>query len=230
MSWASSCLRPRATVPGSMPSSPAIRASPPQPHLRDSRPAYSRRWRSSSKLANSTIAARSWSGMRSASGTGPTSPGAASRARRALSCCVHGDGAMAGSVARSFPDYYRLQSKHVRRRREGPARPAAQGWWGSARCRRRHVGLEEPSRDNEPARRTARGSQSASPRACGRAAVHPTHQCANGSASQMSSRSITPAPATFTFAIAAPTGAPWCHVACTVTSTRGAIPAATGGM
>ena len=29
MSWASSCLRPRATVPGSIPSSPAIRASPP---------------------------------------------------------------------------------------------------------------------------------------------------------------------------------------------------------
>ena len=29
----------------------------------------------SSRLANSTIAARSWSGMRSASGTGPTSPG-----------------------------------------------------------------------------------------------------------------------------------------------------------
>ena len=42
-SWASSCLRPRATVPGSIPSNPAIRASPPQPHLRDSRPAYSRR-------------------------------------------------------------------------------------------------------------------------------------------------------------------------------------------
>ena len=48
MSWAdglaalpgSSCLRPRATVPGSIPSNPAIRASPPQPHLRDSRPAY----------------------------------------------------------------------------------------------------------------------------------------------------------------------------------------------
>ena len=87
-SWASSCLRPRATVPGSIPSNPAIRASPPQPHLRDSRPAYSRRWRSSSKLANSTIAARSSSGMRSASGIGPSSPGAASRARRALSCCA----------------------------------------------------------------------------------------------------------------------------------------------
>ena len=49
---------------------------------------------------------------------------------------------MAGSVAWSLPDDYRLQSQHVRRCRAGSARPAAQGWWGSSRCRRRQVGLE----------------------------------------------------------------------------------------
>ena len=65
-----------------------MRVSPPQPHFSDSRPAYRRRWRSSSKLANSTIAARSSLGTRSASAIGPTSPGAASRARRAPSCCA----------------------------------------------------------------------------------------------------------------------------------------------
>ena len=40
---------------------------------------------------------------------------------------IHGGGALAGSLARSCPDYRRLLSKHVRRRAEGPDRPQAQG-------------------------------------------------------------------------------------------------------
>ena len=40
---------------------------------------------------------------------------------------IHGAGAMAGYLSGSCPDYYHLQSKHVRRRHEGPPRPQAQG-------------------------------------------------------------------------------------------------------
>ena len=57
---------------------------------------------------------------------------------------IHGDGAMAGSLAWFLPDDYRLQSKHVRRRHEGSARPEAEGRWQS-RCRSRRVGLREPA-------------------------------------------------------------------------------------
>ena len=58
---------------------------------------------------------------------------------------VHGDGAMAGTLAWSMPDHYRLQSQHVRRRHAGPARPEAawrdhaHAWWRSARCRSRQL-------------------------------------------------------------------------------------------
>ena len=47
---------------------------------------------------------------------------------------VHGDGAAAGSVARSLPDDRRLQSEHVRRRGARSARPAAARWRGASRC------------------------------------------------------------------------------------------------
>ena len=52
----SSSSRPRRTVPGSRRSSCATRRSPPRPRRRDSRPAYSRRSRSSSRLMNSVRA------------------------------------------------------------------------------------------------------------------------------------------------------------------------------
>ena len=41
---------------------------------------------------------------------------------------IHGGRAMAGALARSLPDDSRLQSEHVRRCGEGPARPEAEGW------------------------------------------------------------------------------------------------------
>ena len=62
-----------------------MRRSPPHPHLSDSSPANSRRWRSSSRLANNTMAARNSSGIRSASGSGRPSPGVAISSRRARS-------------------------------------------------------------------------------------------------------------------------------------------------
>ena len=59
---------------------------------------------------------------------------------------VHGDRAVAGSLAWPVPDGYRLQPEHVRRRSQGPARPAApgrrnhaRGWWSSARFESRQV-------------------------------------------------------------------------------------------
>ena len=58
---------------------------------------------------------------------------------------VHGGGPMAGYLARSCPDYYRLQFQHVWRRPQGPARPAAAGWRWWSRCRSRRVGLREPA-------------------------------------------------------------------------------------
>ena len=87
-SRSTSCRRPAATVDGSMPSSRAMRRSPPHPHLRASRPANSRRCRSSSRLANNTMAARNCSGIRSASGRGCPSPGVASSRRLARTWCV----------------------------------------------------------------------------------------------------------------------------------------------
>ena len=77
-----------------MPSSVATRRSPPQPHLSDSRPANRRRCRSSSRLANNTMAARNSAGISPASGRGRTSPGVANDRRRARSCraCCAGVG------------------------------------------------------------------------------------------------------------------------------------------
>ncbi len=84
-SRSTSCRRPVATVDGSMPRRETMRRSPPHPHLSDSSPANSRRWRSSSRLANNTMAARNFSGIRSASGRGRPSPGVAISSRRARS-------------------------------------------------------------------------------------------------------------------------------------------------
>src|SRR5271165_4435065 len=56
MSHSSSSRRPLATVCGSTPNSWAMRASPPWPIFRDSRPAKNRRCRSSSRLKNRMIA------------------------------------------------------------------------------------------------------------------------------------------------------------------------------
>ena len=56
---------------------------------------------------------------------------------------VHGDSAVAGSLAWSLPDHHRLQSKHVRRRHQGPARPAAHRWCGASGCARGQIGLGE---------------------------------------------------------------------------------------
>ena len=85
-SRSTSCRRPAATVDGSMPSSSAMRRSPPHPHLSASRPANSRRCRSSSRLANNTIAARSSlrHQVRPVAGA-RTSPGVAINRRRARS-------------------------------------------------------------------------------------------------------------------------------------------------
>ena len=58
---------------------------------------------------------------------------------------VHGAGPLAGSLAWSLPDYYRLQSKHARRRGARSARPAVARRWWSPRCRCRQVGLRKPA-------------------------------------------------------------------------------------
>ena len=70
-----SCRRPTATVDGSMPRRVAMRRSPPHPHLSDSSPANSRRWRSSRRLANNTMAARNSLGHQVGVGQGPPESG-----------------------------------------------------------------------------------------------------------------------------------------------------------
>ena len=52
-----------------------MRRAPPHPHLSDSSPANSRRWRSSRRLANNTMAARNSSGHQVGVGQGPPESG-----------------------------------------------------------------------------------------------------------------------------------------------------------
>src|ERR1035437_6367126 len=78
-SCARSCWRPRATVRGSNWSNAASFRSPPRPNFSDSRPAYKRRWRSSSRLENRTSDAFNSSGETAAEAL----PGISERACRA---------------------------------------------------------------------------------------------------------------------------------------------------
>src|SRR6266849_6178193 len=88
-SWANSCRRPLATVCGSTWRSSAIWRSPP--NCSDSRPAYKRRCRSSSTLANRTIAARSsWEGASADAGAADSHSTC-----RARNCCCRVRGLLA---------------------------------------------------------------------------------------------------------------------------------------
>ncbi len=77
---------------------------------------------------------------------------------------------MAGPLARSCPNYYRLQSQHARRRHAGPPRPQAQGRRGVNGC------LWRSQYGCAPA------AAQVATRACAWRPSDPTRQCANGSA------------------------------------------------
>ena len=62
---------------------------------------------------------------------------------------VHGGGATPRLLARPGSDGYRVQPEHARRRGARPARPAAEGWRWSSRCRSRRVGLEKRNQRNK---------------------------------------------------------------------------------